>query len=96
MIQKIPFMDKVFSGEDKEYYLYVPGTTHLESDRFGNQRYVYDRYYLDENFNKYTGKYVPWLDEDSNEKWKKSTEDELINYKKILEEQKEKKVKKLA
>lgn len=96
MIQKIPFMDKVYSGEDKDYYIFIPGTTHFALDDLGNPRYVYDRYYLDDKFNRYTGESVPWLDKDSSKKMKASTKEELENYKRILEEQKEEKVKKLA
>ena len=57
MITKIPFMDKIYSRDDKEYYVYVPGTTHYTSDTFGNPKYVYDYYFLDSEFNKFIGEF---------------------------------------
>ena len=97
MMPKIPFMDKIYSRDDKDFYIYVPGTTHLEEDKFGNPRYVYDRFYLDNNFNKYLGKSIPWTEEnDDASKWIKPSEEELLEYKKVLEEQEGKQVKKLA
>jgi hypothetical protein len=94
-MKKIPFMDKIFTRDDKEYYVYVPGTTHLEEDRFGNPRYVYDYYYLDSDFNKCMAKSIPLTGEDDSV-WIKPTKEELEEYKRVLASQEEKQVKKLA
>ena len=97
MLKNIPFIEKIYSRDDKDFFIYIPGTTHLEEDRFGKPIYVYDRFYLDNNFNKYLGKSIPWTEEkDDASKWIKPSEEELLEYKKILEEQKVKQVKKLA
>ena len=96
MLKNIPFIEKIYSRDDKDFYIYVPGTTHLEADRFGNPRYVYDRYYLDNEFNKYLGKAIPWVEEQEDAKWVKPTKEELEEYKCVLEAQSEKKVQKLA
>lgn len=96
MLKNIPFIEKIYSRDDKDFYIYVPGTTHLEADRFGNPRYVYDRYYLDNNFNKYLGNAIPWIEEKEDaSKWIKPTKEELEEYKSVLE-QKETQIKKLA
>ena len=121
MIKKIPFMDKFQARDEKEYYVYIPGTTHYKSDEHGNPRYVYDCYYLDDNFNKFIKDFdseivhvvaaefiksgrdviVGNCDPDkpnSSKKgiWEKPTDEEIDNYKRILEGQTEKIVKKLA
>ena len=96
MINKIPFMDRYQARDEKEYYVYIPGTTHYKNDEHGNPRYVYDRYYLDNEFNKYLGKAIPWVEEQEDAKWVKPTKEELEEYKCVLEAQSEKKVQKLA
>lgn len=121
MINKIPFMDRYQARDEKEYYVYIPGTTHYKNDEHGNPRYVYDCYYLDNSFNKFIkdfdSNYVNIVaaefiksgrdvivgacdpDEPNSSRkgiWERPTEDEVNNYKRILESQKEKQVKKLA
>ena len=49
----MPILNKIYSMDEKEYYIYIPGTTHYDEDRFGNPIYVKDYYYLDCNFNKF-------------------------------------------
>ena len=48
----MPIINKIYSIEEKEYYIYIPGTTHYDEDRFGNPVFVKDYYYLDEEFNR--------------------------------------------
>lgn len=43
----------ISSVDNKKYYLFRPGTTHYDENCFGNPTFVYDFYYLDENFNKH-------------------------------------------
>lgn len=53
----MPIINKIYSLEEKEYYIYIPGTTHYDEDRFGNPIYVKDYYYLDDKFNKFIGQF---------------------------------------
>ena len=50
---KMPLLNKIYGLDEKVYYIYMPGTTHYDEDKFGNPRYVYDYEYLDENFNRF-------------------------------------------
>lgn len=49
----MPLLNETYGLDGKKYYIYVPGTTHYDEDRFGNPKYVYDMYYLDSKFNKF-------------------------------------------
>ena len=96
MLKNIPFIEKIYSRDDKDFYIYIPGTTHLEKDKFGNPTFVYDKYYLDSDFNKFLGKSIPWSEEnDDASKWIKPTKEELEEYKSALTLN-ERQVKKLA
>lgn len=48
-------LNEIYSLDEKKYYIYYPGSTHYDEDKFGNPVYVPDFYYLDENFNKFIG-----------------------------------------
>lgn len=127
----MPIINKISSLDNKDYYIYMPGTTHYDEDRFGNPIYVKDYYYLDEKFNKFImqcdksnveefvtklketgrnvvvgehaplketrhGDFVLYTNPNIKGIWERPTKEQLLNYKKILEEQEIKNVKKLA
>lgn len=50
----MPIMTKIYSIDEKVYYIYVPGTEHLSVDKFGNPTFKKDPWcYLDADFNKF-------------------------------------------
>lgn len=48
-------LNEFYSLDEKKYYLFIPGTTHYDENKFGNPVYVPDFYYLDEKFNRFLG-----------------------------------------
>ena len=46
---------EIYSMEGKKFYIFMPGSTHYDENRFGNPVYKLDSYYLDEDFNKFIG-----------------------------------------
>lgn len=54
---KMPLLNETYGLDSKKYYIYMPGTTHYDEDRFGNPMYAYDMYYLDSKFNKFIMQY---------------------------------------
>ena len=69
---------KIAAYDEKDYYIYSPGTFHME-ERFGKKYKVQDIIYLDEHLNKYICAYSPMYDEKTNTEYD-------VRYKKMKDE----------
>lgn len=50
-----PIMNEIYSLDEKKFYIFIPGSEHLDQNYVGRNVFVKDFYYLDENFNKFIG-----------------------------------------